>query len=184
MLNLQEVFDQGSDLLANAIKFESNNKVQAIKFYNDSLAMFSNVDVIQSSAGGLTFSTKKNIDDSIKLIKYRLEKLTVVPIVSPSIKPAHKIDADPKLVNIILGQLVGSNEIKFKDIAGQEEAKQSLKEMVIWPNINPKVNFINIYNFFLKILIFSSYLQVYVHHQKGCCYLDHQEMVRRCWQKQ
>ena len=184
MLNLQEIFDQGSDLLADAIKFESNNKVRALKLYNESLVIFSNVDKIQSPAGDLTISTKKNINDNIELIKLRLKKLTIVTNVPTIVKPLKVIDADPKFINIILGQLVTNNEIKFNDIAGQEEAKQSLKEMVIWPNINPKVDFINICNFFLKILIFSSYFQGYEHQRKDCCYLDRQVMVRRCWQKQ
>ena len=35
--NLQEIFDQGSDLLADAIKFESNNTILALKLYIESL---------------------------------------------------------------------------------------------------------------------------------------------------
>lgn len=59
MLNLQEIFDQGSDLLADAIKFESNNKVRALKLYNESLIIFSNVDNSISSWRFDYFNKKK-----------------------------------------------------------------------------------------------------------------------------
>jgi len=77
------------------------------------------------------------------LINCRLEKLTkVTPTIETKIQGV-KIAADPKLIKLILDQMVNTNETKFVDIAGQEEAKQSLKEMVIWPNLNPKVNILN-----------------------------------------
>lgn len=59
MLNLQEIFDQGSDLLADAIKFESNNTILALKLYNESLIIFSNVDNSISSWRFDYFNKKK-----------------------------------------------------------------------------------------------------------------------------
>jgi len=136
---IQEIFEQGSDLLTAAIKTENNNKENSLKLYNESLVIFKKADAIQSTDN----STKKIINDNIKLINCRLEKLTkVTPTIETKIQGV-KIAADPKLIKLILDQMVNTNETKFVDIAGQEEAKQSLKEMVIWPNLNPKVNILN-----------------------------------------
>ncbi len=97
------------------------------------------------------------------------------------------VKGDPKFIKIIMDELVLNSKIKFDDIAGQEAAKQALKEMVIWPNLNPNVSIFGSLDYkkrFKYFLNLCSYFVDCVHRLKVCCYLDHLAMVRLYWLKQ
>ncbi|UYV64713.1 hypothetical protein LAZ67_3001734 [Cordylochernes scorpioides] len=59
---------------------------------------------------------------------------------TPATKKVSLKGVDPKLAQVILDEIVdGSPPVGFVDIAGQEVAKQALREMVILPTLRPEL---------------------------------------------
>ncbi len=82
---------------------------------------------------------------------------------------------DPKLVEMIKNEIQhGVDNISWENIAGLEHAKNTIKEIVIWPMLRQYLKMM--FNYISPLT--EIYLLVFEVHLKVCCCSDHQEQVR------
>lgn len=146
MENIHNLFDEVSDTLREALNLEYNSdKLKAFECYEKCIKMAEKA--LETAA---PIQTRKNIQENLNIAKKRsgilLRNVNLNLDISKSIVPDNaptlnnqKMKGDPKYVKIIMDELITKSSVRFSDIAGQDTAKQRLKEMIIWPYLNPQV---------------------------------------------
>uniref|UniRef100_A0A8C8JCH5 microtubule-severing ATPase n=1 Tax=Oncorhynchus tshawytscha TaxID=74940 RepID=A0A8C8JCH5_ONCTS len=140
---------QAFEYISVALRIDEDDKVhkeQAVQWYKRGIAELERGIAIKKYERDKRLQAK--MITNLIMAKDRLELLAgCKPTTTPtSMSPLKNRDmknlknVDRKLANLILSEIIDSgSSVRFKDIAGQELAKQALQEIVILPALRPEL---------------------------------------------